>query len=112
MKVIYVISILIIYLEMLYKAIILKSASVLDILYTVLFSAQIILIINLICNLFKEKISKIILLIISSVITVWFGTQAVFLNLFSVPVLKDGYFKGKKLHLMIRDREKQTYQRK
>lgn len=26
--------------------------------------------------------------------------------------VKDGYFKGKKLHLMIRDREKQTYQRK
>ena len=50
MKVIYVISILIIYLEMLYKAIILKSASAIDILYTVLFSAQIILTINLICN--------------------------------------------------------------
>ena len=86
MKVIYVISILIIYLEMLYKAIILKSGSAIDILYTVLFSAQIILIINLICNLFKEKISKIILIIISLVITIWFGTQAVFFNLFSVPL--------------------------
>ena len=86
MKVIYVISILIIYLEMLYKAIILKSGSVIDILYTALFSAQIILIINLICNLFKEKISKIILMIISLVITIWFGTQAVFFNLFSVPL--------------------------
>ena len=52
MKVIYVISILIIYLEMLYKVIILKSGSAIDILYTVLFSAQTILIINLICNVF------------------------------------------------------------
>ena len=86
MKVIYAISILIIYLEMLYKAIILKSGSALDILYTALFSAQIILIINLICNLFKEKISKIILMIISLVITIWFGVQAVFFNLFSVPL--------------------------
>ena len=86
MKVIYVISILIIYLEMLYKAIILKSGSAIDILYTVLFSAQIILIINLICNLFKEKISKIILMVVSTIITIWFGTQAVFFNLFSVPL--------------------------
>ena len=86
MKVIYVITILIIYLEMLYKAIILKSGNAVDILYTTLFSAQIILIINLICNLFKEKISKIILMIISLVITIWFGTQAVFFNLFSVPL--------------------------
>lgn len=86
MKVIYVISILIIYLEMLYKAIILKSGSAIDIVYTVLFSAQIILIINLICNLFKEKISKIILIVISTIITIWFGVQAVFFNLFSVPL--------------------------
>ena len=86
MKVIYIISILIIYLEMLYKAIILKSGSAIDILYTALFSAQIILIINLICNLFKEKISKIILMVVSTIITIWFGTQAVFFNLFSVPL--------------------------
>ena len=86
MRVIYVISILIIYLEMFYKAIILKSGNALDILYTTLFSAQIILIINLICNLFKEKISKIILIIVSLIITIWFGTQAVFFNLFSVPL--------------------------
>ncbi len=86
MKVIYVISILIIYLEMLYKAIILKSGSALDILYTTLFSAQIILIINLICNLFKEKISKVILMIVSLIITIWFGVQSVFFNLFSVPL--------------------------
>lgn len=86
MKVIYVISILIIYLEMFYKAIVLKSGSAIDILYTILFSAQIILIINLICNLFKEKISKIILMIVSTIITIWFGTQAVFFNLFSVPL--------------------------
>ena len=86
MKVIYVISILIIYLEMLYKAIILKTGTAIDILYTTLFSAQIILIINLICNLFKEKVSKIILMIVSLIITIWFGTQAVFFNLFSVPL--------------------------
>ena len=86
MKVIYVVSILIIYLEMIYKAIILKSGNALDILYTVLFSIQIVLIINLICSIFKDRISKIILMITSIIITIWFGVQAVFFNLFSVPL--------------------------
>ena len=85
MKVIYVLAILIVYLEMLFKAIILKSGDVFDVLYTLLFSSQIILILNLICNIFKEKVSKIILITVSSVISVYFCVQAVFFNLFSIP---------------------------
>ena len=85
MKVIYILTILIVYLEMLFKAIILKSGDVFDVLYTLLFSSQIILILNLICNIFKEKVSKIILIIVSAVISVYFCVQAVFFNLFSIP---------------------------
>jgi len=85
MKVIYVLTILIVYLEMLFKAIILKSGDVFDVLYTLLFSSQIILILNLICNIFKEKVSKIILITVSAVISVYFCVQAVFFNLFSIP---------------------------
>ena len=85
MKVIYVLTILIVYLEMLFKALILKSGDVFDVLYTLLFSSQIILILNLICNIFKEKVSKIILMTVSSVISVYFCVQAVFFNLFSIP---------------------------
>jgi len=85
MKVIYVLTILIVYLEMLFKAIILKSGDIFDVLYTLLFSSQIILILNLICNIFKEKVSKIILITVSSVISVYFCVQAVFFNLFSIP---------------------------
>ena len=85
MKVIYVLTILIIYLEMLFKALILKSGDIFDVLYTLLFSLQIILILNLICNIFKEKVSKIILIIVSAVISVYFCVQAVFFNLFSIP---------------------------
>ncbi len=85
MKVIYVLTILIIYLEMLFKAVILKTANVVDIAYTLLFSAQIILILNLICNIFKEKISKVILIIVSTILSVYFCVQAVFYRLFSIP---------------------------
>ena len=85
MKVIYVLTILIVYLEMLFKAIILKSGDIFDVLYTLLFSSQIILILNLICNIFKEKVSKIILITVSSIISVYFCVQAVFFNLFSIP---------------------------
>ena len=85
MKVIYVLSVLIVYLEMLFKAIILKSGDFFDVLYTLLFSSQIILILNLICNIFKEKVSKIILITVSAVISVYFCVQAVFFNLFSIP---------------------------
>jgi len=85
MKVIYVLTILIVYLEMLFKAIILKSGDVFDVLYTLLFSSQIILILNLICNIVKEKISKIILITVSSIVSVYFCVQAVFFNLFSIP---------------------------
>ena len=85
MKVIYVLTILIVYLEMLFKALILKSGDAFDVLYTLLFSSQIILILNLICNIFKEKVSKIILIIVSIIIAVYFGVQSVFFNLFSIP---------------------------
>ena len=85
MKVIYAISILIMYLEIFYKIVILKSGNTVDLVF-ILLSSQIILLINLICNIFKEKISKIILMVISTIITIWFGVQAVFFNLFSVPL--------------------------
>lgn len=85
MKVIYVLTILIVYLEMLFKALILKSGDAFDVLYTLLFSSQIILILNLICNIFREKVSKTILITVSSIISVYFCVQAVFFNLFSIP---------------------------
>lgn len=86
MKVIYVIIGLILYLEMLFKLLILKSANTFDVLFTLLCSTQIILIFNLICNIFKEKISKIILIIISAILSVYFCVQAVFFNLYSIPL--------------------------
>lgn len=86
MKVIYVIISLIIYLEMLFKVLILKSVNTLDILFALLCSTQIILILNLVCNIFKEKISKIILIIVSVFLSVYFAVQAVFFNLYSIPL--------------------------
>lgn len=86
MKLIYALTILILYLEMLFKVVILKAASTFDVLFTLLCSMQIILILNLICNIFKEKVSKIIFIIISLILSVYFCIQAVFLNLYSIPL--------------------------
>lgn len=85
MKVIYVIGFLIIYLEMIFKGIILKNFEINNVAYTMLFSVQVILILNLLCNIFKHKISKIILIVSSSILTIYFIIQAIFYNLFSIP---------------------------
>jgi len=85
MKVIYIISMLIIYLEMIFKIFILNKVDVGDVVYTILFSMQTIMVLNLLCNIFKEKVSKILFIILSTIITIYFGVQAVFYNLFSVP---------------------------
>lgn len=84
-KVIYFLVFLIIYLEMIFKFIVLKSAKVMDVAYTLLFLIQIILVLNLLCNAFKPKVSKVILMITTIVLTIYFMFQSVFYNLFSVP---------------------------
>lgn len=86
MKVIYVVISLILYLEMLFKLLILKSVNAFDVLFTLLCSTQVILILNLICSVFKEKISKIILIIVSAFLSVYFAVQAVFFSLYSIPL--------------------------
>ena len=70
---------------MIFKFIVLKSAKVMDVAYTLLFSIQIILVLSLLCNAFKPKVSKVILMITTIVLTVYFMFQSVFYNLFSVP---------------------------
>ena len=85
MKVIYVIALLIIYLELIFKFTVLKSVNLVDLGFTLLFTVQIILFFNLICNLFKEKVSKIILITSTVILTIYFMVQTVFYNLFSVP---------------------------
>lgn len=85
MKIIYGITFLLIYLEIIFKAIVLKKIDLTDTLYTIFFSVQAILIINLICTIFKEKTSKIIYIVISLIITIYYGFQTVFFKLFSIP---------------------------
>ena len=85
MKVIYVLTFLVIFLEMMFKIIVTNSVDIIGIICTLLFSIPIILFLNLICNIFKEKISKIILIIFSAFLTLYFMIQAVFYNLFSIP---------------------------
>ena len=79
------ISFVIIYLEIIFKVLILKNIGIYDVLYTILFSIPSILLINIICNIFKEKPAKIIMIVISSFITLYFLIQVVFFKLFSVP---------------------------
>lgn len=85
MKAVYIIAFLIIYLEMAFKGVILESADVIDKLYTLLFSVPIVLTLNLICNILKGKISKIILIITSIILTLYFIIQAIFYDLYTMP---------------------------
>ena len=85
MRVIYVVAFVIIYLEMIFKIVVLKSVRIDDIMFTLLFSMQIIMVLNLLCNVFKKKVSKIILIISTIILTFYFSVQAIFYKLFSVP---------------------------
>jgi len=85
MKVMYVIAMLIVYLELVIKTMFFKVIDIFDIGYTILFSLQIIAVINFICSIFKEKVSKIIFITLSIIIMIYFTVQGVFFNLFSVP---------------------------
>lgn len=82
---VYFIGFLIIYLEMLFKVLVLKNAETIDILYTILLTIPKILLINIICNIFKERPSRIIGILIYFIITLYFLIQLVFFKLFSVP---------------------------
>ena len=85
MGVIGVVAFVIIYLEMIFKIIVLKSVRIDDIMFTLLFSMQIIMVLNLLCNVFKKKVSKVILIISTLILTLYFMVQAIFYKLFSVP---------------------------
>lgn len=85
MKLIYVVAFLIIYLEIIFKVVVLKSVEITDIEYTLLFIMQIILVLNLLCNLFKEKVSKIIFIFSTVLLIIYFIFQTIFYNLFSIP---------------------------
>lgn len=85
MRVIYVVAFVIIYLEMIFKIVVLKSVRIDGIMFTLLFSMQIIMVLNLLCNVFKKKVSKIILIISTIILTFYFSVQAIFYKLFSVP---------------------------
>lgn len=75
------ISLLILYLELLAKVLI--SKTMIGIFYTLLFSIPIILIISLITNIFKEKGNKVLIYIITIVLSLYCGFQTIFYRLFS-----------------------------
>ena len=81
----YYIAFLIIYLEIVFKLITIRNCGFGDVLYTILFSMPIILVINMVVNLFKESVARSINVILSILITLYFLIQLVFFKLFSVP---------------------------
>lgn len=74
-----------IYFEILYKILVTKHLFSGSTIYTILFSINVILIINLFCKLFKGKTSKIILLVFLILITIYYIGQIIFFRLYSVP---------------------------
>lgn len=75
---------LILSLELIFKALMFHKISFINILYTFIFSMPIIMLLSLITNLFREKISKIIFYISIFLITFLYLFQYVFYRLFSV----------------------------
>ena len=71
-------------LELIFKALMFHEISFINILYTFIFSMPIIMLLSLITNLFREKISKIIFYISIFLITFLYLFQYVFYRLFSV----------------------------
>ena len=81
----YVTLFVILYLELIFKLLIIKNYSISGVLYTLICSILITFIINIICNLFNEKMSKILSTVILSIIILYFLIQTIFFKLFSVP---------------------------
>ena len=81
----YFIIFLVIYLELIFKLLVFKVYKPIDILYTIIFSVTPILIISLLCNIFKGRVAKVITIITTIVITIYFIIQTIFYKLFSVP---------------------------
>ncbi len=75
----------ILFLEVVSKIIITGSFLNIGLLYLVVFTIPFSLILFLITRLFKEKINKVITIVLSLVVTIYFGFQYVFFTLFSVP---------------------------
>lgn len=74
-------SFLIIYLEFLTKIFITKS--IVGIFYTLLYSIPIICVLYFLINIFKEKGNKIMLYIITSILSVYYAFETIFYRLFS-----------------------------
>ena len=85
MGVIYIVAFIIIYLEMIFKIAVLKSVRIDDIAFTLIFSVQIIMVLGLLCNVFKKRASKVILIVSTLILTLYFMVQTIFYKLFSVP---------------------------
>ncbi len=85
---------LILYLESMYRIFIFNTFFNLDLLYLVLFSIPIITFFYLITNLFNEKVNRVLVILLSFIITVIFMAQAVYFNfyqsMFSVFSLMNG----------------------
>lgn len=75
---------LILSLEIIFKLLMFHELTVVSCLYTLIFSMPVIMILSLITNLFREKISKIIFYVSIFLITILFMFQYVFYRLFSV----------------------------
>ncbi|MBQ6991692.1 MAG: sulfatase-like hydrolase/transferase [Clostridia bacterium] len=85
-KVIYYIIFLLVYLEVMFRAIVFKENFFsIRLIYLFLFSIPTVFFLNLISNIFKEKVSKILLGIISGVIIFYFLVQLIFYKMFSIP---------------------------
>ena len=76
---------LVIYLELINKIFILKNFINVGLIYTTIFIIPIILILTTLTKMFNNKLNKIIMFTITTLIVVYYEVQLIFFNLFSIP---------------------------
>lgn len=80
----YAYSFLILSLEIIFKLLMFNKITLLSFVYTLIFSMPIILILSLLTNIFKEKVSRIFFYITIGILTFLYLFQYIFYRLFSV----------------------------
>lgn len=75
----------IVFLEVLYKYIMVKNIFTIGLLYTIIYSIPIALFLSFFTCLGKPKVNRILHILFSLLITLYFGFQYIFFTLFSVP---------------------------
>ena len=82
-KIFVIFELILLYFELLFKFINFGFSFNITFLYSILFITMISLLLTLICSLFKPKVNRILSFVLLGIITLWFGIEIVFKQIFN-----------------------------